>query len=72
MERVSPLVMADSSPGGAARAMRRVAAAVTIVAAVVAITMIVADGQPAQVRKRMACIVPRDRGVARHVEWQIT
>ena len=71
MERVSPLVMADSSPGGAARAMRRVAAAVTIVAAVVAITMIVADGQPAQVRKRMACIVPRDRGVARHAARKI-
>jgi hypothetical protein len=65
MERVSPSV-ADSSPGGAARAMRRVAAAVAIVAAVVAITMIVSDGQPAQVRKRMACSVPRDHGVARH------
>ena len=65
------LVMADSSPGGAARAMRRVAAEVAIVADVVAITMIVADGQPAQVRKRMACIVPRDRGVARHAAWKI-
>ena len=50
------LVMADSIPGGAARDMRRVAAEVAIVADVVAITMIVADGQPAQVRKRTACL----------------
>jgi len=58
MERVSPLVVADSSPGGAARAVRRVAAALAVVAAVVAVAMIVADGQSAQVRAVRARLQP--------------